>query len=62
MILSPCHKNLTTNVSPFFYEPIIQFSGIFGLAVFFLELQDSAAINSVACRAKILINYLDTET
>jgi len=46
--------NFLTEVHAF-YEPMIQFSGIFGLAGFFLEKQDSADINPVVSRVKIEI-------
>ncbi|WP_218132865.1 hypothetical protein, partial [Nitrosomonas halophila] len=49
-----------TKVSRFFYEPMIQFSGIFGLAGFFLEWQDSADINPVSSGVKIKIYPLNT--
>jgi len=39
---------------------MIQFSGIFGLAGFFFEWQDSADINPVFSRAKIEIYPLNT--
>jgi hypothetical protein len=49
-----------SKVSRFFYGPVIQFSGFFGLTGFFLEWQDSADINPVVCRVKIEIYHLNT--